>query len=225
MPRKGWALQAAEWGWRGGDTAELLASAGRQPSGLCWILTFLLIPDGRLPAAGGAPSCWSAAVGTVLAMVGWSLDEDLYDFPGGHNPFAVEGLPTGALFAAGVTLMIAALLASAASLVLRFRRARGDERQQLKWFAAGGRRSRRSCCRSTFVLWSVTPVAPVLVALALTALPLAACVAILRYRLYEIDVVINRTARLRHRHRLAGRGLRRYDGCARDARSAAGLAG
>src|SRR5215216_6025792 len=44
---QGWALQAAEQGWRGGDAAELLASAGREPSGLCWILTFLLIPDGR----------------------------------------------------------------------------------------------------------------------------------------------------------------------------------
>ena len=143
---QGWALQAAERGWRGGDTAELLASAGRQPSGLCWILTFLLIPDGRLPGRRWRIVVWAAAAGTVLTMVGWSLDEDLYDFPSGHNPFAVEGLPTGALFAVGVTLMIAALLAAAASLVLRFRRARGVERQQLKWFALAAA-SRRSCCR------------------------------------------------------------------------------
>ena len=100
---QGWALQATERGWRGGDTAELLASAGRQPSGLCWILTFLLIPDGRLPSRRWRLAVWVAAVGTVLTMVGWSLDEDLYDFPSGHNPFAVEGLPTGALFGAGVT--------------------------------------------------------------------------------------------------------------------------
>jgi hypothetical protein len=81
---QGWALQAAERGWRGGDTAELLASAGRQLSGLCWILTFLLIPDGRLPGRRWRPVVWVAAVGTVLTMVGWSLDEHLYDFPSGH---------------------------------------------------------------------------------------------------------------------------------------------
>jgi signal transduction histidine kinase len=189
---QGWALQAAERGWRGGDTAGLLASSGRQLSGLCWILTFLLIPDGRLPGRRWRPVIWVAAVGTVLTMVGWSLDEDLYDFPSGHNPFAVEGLPTGLLFATGVTLMIATLLAAATSLVLRFRRARGVERQQLKWFAftAG---FAAVVLPMSFALWFVTSVAAVLIAVALTALPIGACVAILRYRLYEVDVVINRT--------------------------------
>ncbi len=189
---QGWALQAAERGWRGGDTAELLASAGRQLSGLCWILTFLLIPDGRLPGRRWRPVVWVAAVGTVLTMVGWSLDEDLYDFPSGHNPFAVEGLPTGALFAAGITLMIATLLAAATSLVLRFRRAHGVERQQLKWFALAAVFA-AVVLPVSFALWFVTSVAPVLIAVALTALPIGACVAILRYRLYEVDVVINRT--------------------------------
>jgi signal transduction histidine kinase len=189
---QGWALQAAERGWRGGDTAELLASAGRQLSGLCWILTFLLIPDGHLPGRGWRPVVWVAAVGTVLTMAGWSLDQDLYDFPSGHNPFAVEGLPTGALFAAGVTLMIGTLLAAATSLVLRFRRARGAERQQLKWFALAAAFA-AVVLPASFALWFVTSIAPVLIAVALTALPIGACVAILRYRLYEVDVVINRT--------------------------------
>jgi signal transduction histidine kinase len=189
---QGWALQAPEQGWRGGDTAELLASSGRQLSGLCWILTFLLIPDGRLPSRRWQPVVWAAAVGTLLTAAGWSLDEDLYDFPSGHNPFAVEGLPTGALFAAGVTLMFATLLAAATSLVLRFRRARGVERQQLKWFALAAVFA-AVVLPVSFALWFVTSVAPVLIAVALTALPIGACVAILRYRLYEIDVVVNRT--------------------------------
>jgi signal transduction histidine kinase len=124
--------------------------------------------------------------------VGWSLDEDLYDFPSGHNPFAVEGLPTRALFAAGVTLMIAALLAAATSLVLRFRRARGVERQQLKWFALAAVFA-AVVLPVSFALWFLTSVAPMLIAVALTALPIGACIAILRYRLYEVDVVINRT--------------------------------
>ena len=189
---QGWSLQATERGWLGGDTAELLASAGRQPSGLCWILTFLLIPDGRLPSRRWRSAVWVAAVGTVLTIVGWSLDEDLYDFPSGHNPFAAEGLPTGALFGAGVTLMIAALLAAAASLVLRFRRAHGVERQQLKWFAlAAGIAA--VVLPVSFALWYVTSLAPVMIAVALTALPIGACVAILRYRLYEVDLILNRT--------------------------------
>ena len=189
---QGWALQATEQGWRGGDTAELLASAGRQLSGLCWILTFLLIPDGRLQSRRWRPIVWVAAIGTTLNIAGWSLDEDLYDFPSGHNPFAVEGLPTGALFGTGVSLMIAALLAAAASLVLRYRRARGVERQRLKWFAlAAGFAA--VVLPISFALWFVTSLAPVLIAVALTALPVGACVAILRYRLYEIDLVINRT--------------------------------
>jgi signal transduction histidine kinase len=189
---QGWALQATERGWRGGDTAELLASSGRQLSGLCWILTFLLIPDGRLPGRRWWVAVWAAAAGTVLAMAGWSLDEDLYDFPSGHNPFAIEGLPTGALFGAGVCLMIAALLAAAGSLILRFRRAGGDQRQQLKWFAlvAG---FAAVVLPVSFLLGFVTSLAAVLIAVALTALPVGACVAILRYRLYEIDLVISRT--------------------------------
>jgi signal transduction histidine kinase len=154
--------------------------------------TFLLIPDGRLPGRRWRPVVWVAAVGTVLTMVGWSLDEDLYDFPSGHNPFAVEGLPTGALFAAGVTLMIATLLVAGTSLVLRFRRARDVERQQLKSFALAAVFA-AVVLPVSFALWFVTPVAPVLIAVALTALPIGACVAILRYRLYQVDIVINRT--------------------------------
>jgi signal transduction histidine kinase len=189
---QGWALRAGEEGWRGGDVAELLASSGRQTSGLCWILAFLLIPNGRLPGRRWRVVVWLAVLGTAMTMVGWSLDEDLYDFPSGHNPFAIEGLPTRALFAVGVALMIAAMLASAASVVVRFRRSHGVEHHQLKWFALAAGFAALVLPLS-FALWFVTPVAPVLIAVALTALPIAACIAILRYRLYEVDVVVNRT--------------------------------
>jgi hypothetical protein len=100
-------------------------------------------------------------------------------------------LPTGTLFAVGVALMIAALLASATSLVLRFRRSRGVDRQQLKWFALAAVFA-AVVLPLSFALWFVTPVGAVLIAVGLTALPIAACIAILRYRLYEVDVVINR---------------------------------
>src|SRR5262249_44405640 len=189
---QGWALRAAEQGWRGGDAAGLLASAGRQPSGLCWILTFLLIPDGRLPSRRCGGVVWTGVLGTVLTVAGWSLSEDQYDFPSGHNPFAVRMLPTGSVFALGVTLSIAALLASATALVFRLRRSRGVERQQLKWFALVATFA-AVVLPGSYALWFVTPWGPVLLALGLTALPIASSIAILRYRLYEVDVVVNRT--------------------------------
>jgi signal transduction histidine kinase len=190
---QGWALRAADEGWRGADAAYLISSAGRQPSGLAWILTFLLIPAGRLPSRPWRAVVGLAAVGTILTMAGWSLSPGLNaDFPSGGNPYAVSAVPMDALFAIGMGLTVGAFLATLALLVHRLRRSEGVERQQLKWFAF-------AATVATVVppvalgLWIVTPVAPVLIALTLTALPIAASIAILRYRLYEIDLVINRT--------------------------------
>jgi hypothetical protein len=83
-------------------------------------------------------------------------------------------------------------VASAASLVVRFRRSTGDERQQLKWFAAAAAYA-GVAMPATVVLWYVTPAAQLLIVSAVTALAVAACVAILRYRLYDIDVIVDRT--------------------------------
>jgi hypothetical protein len=84
-------------------------------------------------------------------------------------------------------------LASVASVVVRFRRARGEERQQLKWFTYGA--------GVLTLLLAVSAVSPALnaripflvIAAALAAPPLAIGVAVLRYRLYDIDRLINRT--------------------------------
>jgi signal transduction histidine kinase len=190
---QGWALRAAEEGWRFSDAAAVLAYASWQPSGLGWVLTFLLFPDGHLPSRRWRIVIWAAAVGTALAVPGWSLSAGAgAEFPSGRNPIAVEGLPTDAFLAVGMTLLIGALAASVLSLVRRFRRAQGIERQQLKWFSLAGVVA-AIFLPLGFALWFVTPLAGVLIALALTALPVAACIAILRYRLYDIDVVINRT--------------------------------
>jgi hypothetical protein len=81
--------------------------------------------------------------------------------------------------------LILSLIASATSLVLRFRRSRGVERLQLKWVAAAS-----VVLVASFLLWEVWEgMAP----LGILAMVLAAGIAILRYRLYDIDVVINRT--------------------------------
>ena len=190
---QGWALRAFEEGWPGSDAAAVLAYASWQPSGFGWVVTILLFPDGHLPSRRWRIVIWMAAIGTALAVPGWLLGADAgAEFPSGYNPVEVEGAPTDALLAVGMTLLIGALVASVASLVLRFRRARRIERQQLKWFALAAVVA-VVVLPLGFVLWFVTPLAGVLIALALTALPVAACVAILRYRLYDVDVVINRT--------------------------------
>jgi signal transduction histidine kinase len=190
---QGWGLRAAEQGWPGGPAAEWVAMISWLPSGVGLILTFLLFPDGRLPGRRWRAVVWVGALGFALALPGWSLSADQApEFAEGRNPLATNAIPTGALLAVGMVLFLGALIASALSLIVRFRRSRGVERHQLMWFTYA------ACIAAavlplSYALWYVTPVAGVLAAAALTALPVAASVAILRYRLYDIDVVINRT--------------------------------
>src|SRR5712691_12827856 len=118
------------------------------------------------------------------------------------NPFGIEG--AGSLITTlGIAWfpMLAVFVASIASLVIRLRRARGEEREQMKWlaFAVGlaivtigvG-----SVLASIFGADSTTVAGTILIAAILAVLafiPVAAGIAILKYRLYEIDVVINKT--------------------------------
>ena len=88
-------------------------------------------------------------------------------------------------------LIVAGLVASLAAFVVRFRRSRDEERQQLRWVGVS-----LGFAVPLFLvgaaLWGVVPGAQVLPALALLALPTGIAVAILKYRLYEIDLVVNR---------------------------------
>jgi hypothetical protein len=88
-----------------------------------------------------------------------------------------------------LSLLLISVIAAFASLVIRFRRSRGEERQQLKWFAYAG---------GLLPLSALADFLPALVgslvfAVLIVFLPVAAGIAILRYRLYEIDRLINRT--------------------------------
>jgi signal transduction histidine kinase len=190
---QGWSFRAAADGWAGGPAAEWIATTSWLPSGYGWILTFLLFPDGRLPGRRWRAVPWTGAAGLVLAVVGWSLSPDRgVEFAAGRNPLAVPSLPDDVLLAAGMTLFLGSLAAAVVSLVLRLRRAHGADQQQLKWFAFAAAVA-GVALPASFGLWYVTPAAGVLAAVALTGLPLAACVAVLRYRLYDIDVLISRT--------------------------------
>ena len=91
----------------------------------------------------------------------------------------------------GAILVVAGLVASLAAFVVRYRRSDGDERQQLRWVGVSlGLAVPLGVVGA--LLWGVVPGAEVLPALAFLALPAGIAVAILKYRLYEIDLVVNR---------------------------------
>lgn len=159
--------------------------------------TFLLLlfPDGRLLSPRWRPVAWCAGLGIALVFAADSLDPGpLSDFPQVANPYGVESPVLDVLTPIGWLLLLVALVGSPLSLVLRFRRAGYEQRQQIKWLALAG-----AVAAVTFVValvgydtWAA-PVADGAIMLTILALPVAAGIAILRHRLYDIDLVINRT--------------------------------
>ena len=190
---QGYGLRAAHHAWPLGPYGEWLGQISWLPSGLGWTLTFLLFPSGVLGGRARQRVAALAVAGTAVAVPGWGLSPSLRsEFVAGRNPMAVDAAPTSFLLAAGITMFLAAFVAAVALLVVRFVRARGAERQQLKWLVTAA-----GCAGvvlpASALLWSTVPAMRPLAAVALTALPVAACIGILRYRLYDIDVVLNRT--------------------------------
>ena len=180
-----------------------LASAMVWPQSWLWvpgavlILAFvpLYFPDGHLASRHWRPFVWFAVTFSVTGAIYSALAPGEIQQSGFVNPFGIERQPTiVSMFGSSVLpLWLGLLMTSAASLVIRFRRARADVRHQIKWLAFAA---------SMVPVWfivspAVEEVAPtlyqILDPLALAGIPLTTGVAILRYRLYEIDLIINRT--------------------------------
>src|SRR5947209_4843681 len=174
-------------------------------------LLFLLFPDGLLLSPRWRPVVWLTPANMVVGFftVGLDLGPVTSQVPLLEDLFGPEA--GGSLVKVGRNIhesaMLVAFVAGAASLAPRLRRARGDERAQLKWFAYA---SLVLACVLVmldiiFVLpvrQSLDPNAPpappglffgVPFGLALAGVPVAAGIAILKYRLYDIDLLINRT--------------------------------
>jgi hypothetical protein len=165
------------------------------------LFALLLFPDGRLPSPRWRPLAWVAATVFILGTI-------LPAFEPGRLQAGVPN-PTGIEQAAGIlelsqSILIPAtlglVLAIATSVIVRLRRAKGEERQQLKWLAysVGVLSSMAVVGFLNFqVLNNPLPffegVGSVLGVVAIVAVPMAIGVAILRYGLYEIDLLINRT--------------------------------
>ena len=163
--------------------------------------TFLLLlfPDGHLLSRRWRPVAWlSGAVIAGTAPFTILSPGAVEVVPEIDNPLGLGG-DTGAAIEAAhnypiVPVMLCVTL-SMASLVVRFRRSSGVERQQLKWVAAGGAFLAVCLLSGPFFLWW-TPfegVWDVLAPLGFVVFPVALGFAILRYRLYEIDRIVNRT--------------------------------
>lgn len=179
-------------------------------NGWVWIpvvflpLTFLLMlfPDGRLPSPRWRPVAWSAGLGLAGTVLALALHPGpLESWGTGTNPYGLDALAPAADLAAqaGQGLLILGLIGSLGAFFVRFRRSKGLEREQMKWLAYAASYTLLSLVVSG-VLWFAWPDAPLVeeVGIALTSLSLlgiaaAAGLAILRHRLYDIDLVINRT--------------------------------
>ena len=164
-------------------------------------VSVLLFPDGRLPSRRWWPVLASLLAGMVVLVLAAVLTPGPYDAPFASvsNPLGVPGT-RGAFYAVeqvAWVLVVAGIVAGAASLVVRLRRARGAVRRQLKLVLAVG-----SCTTtvvaldmSTWFIWphGALPARMAVIGVAFAAFFLAAGFAILRRGLYAIDVVLNRT--------------------------------
>lgn len=154
----------------------------------------LLFPAGRLLSRRWRPALWAAAVGIPAFIVSEGLDPGpLADYESIVNPYGIDE-SHAETFSIGLAFVLGSVLASAASLLVRLRRATGAERQQIKWLVYTGCVV-GAAVLAGFVLGGVgfEDVADAIVLAGLLLLPLGFGVAMLRYRLYDIDLVIRRT--------------------------------
>jgi hypothetical protein len=190
LPGTEWVTWFAQWIW---------------VPGFAPALTFLLLlfPNGRLPSRRWRPVGWLAVAAMVILGSGMAFTPGPFvDYPRVTNPLGFAPLEGSPLEGGGVGWLVlpVSVVLSASSMVVRFRRSTGEERQQIKWFALAA--------AFAAVGWVAITLAystdegtenPLLVAaellqlLSFLGIALAVGIAVLRYRLYDIDLIINRT--------------------------------
>jgi hypothetical protein len=165
--------------------------------GLSLVFLPLLFPDGHPPSHRWRPVAWLGGLSIVLAVVSSMIllwpERGPALVTGDQSPSHAHVVNVLIVFIA-VPMLYVAGLGAVISLLVRYRRARGDERQQIKWFASAAALS---------LVWIIVfgqstrglPEAIVALSslLVIPSVPIATGIAILRYRLYDIDRIINRT--------------------------------
>lgn len=181
VPAGLWALWASQW-------TQWVPIYG-------FILLLLVFPTGHLLSRRWRLVAWAGVVPAGLLALGSSLATPL------HLLNAPSGLafpnPTGGIdessiplifFLGSFVLLVGVFLAALSSLVIRFRRAKGDERLQLKWFTYAA-----AVAVLAFPLNLIGEWGQAVSNIAFLFVPIAIGIAVLKYRLYEIDLLINRT--------------------------------
>ncbi len=176
--------------------------------GLMGTFLILLFPDGRLPSPRWRPWAWFCGVALILSFIAILIAPVSFadqGYPNLRNPLGIEALRpfVDAIFAILLLIPIS-IVGCAAALIQRFRRSRGQDRLQLKWLAAGA--------GTTAILYLIAMVPSLTLAspwdmrgpvwlsvlqnvaiYSFVLIPVAVGVAILKHRLYDIDLIINRT--------------------------------
>ena len=191
----------------------LLAEPGSLPAGelASWVYSWLwvpglgllvflclLFPNGRLPSARWR---WFARLSALLTLVGavlaaFSPGHIVLGLPAIRNPLGIDGLPNA--YVPVQALMLILIAVAVVSLVVRRLYARGAERLQTKWFtyttavAASGAILQYIISEPLELVW-LRGVGYALVLIGLLGIPISMGIAVTRYRLYEIDLLINRT--------------------------------
>jgi class 3 adenylate cyclase len=185
LPLAVWAAWLYSWVW-----VPTITLAG--------VHALLLFPDGHLSGPGWRVVAWLGASLAVVVSVGIGLAPGpLQNFAALHNPIGAGPTIDPAVQAAALGVLGATMAAAASSLVLRFRNSTGIARQQLKWIAFAAVLVAISIAPSGLYSNSTgipAKLAQLLVIVAFAWVPVAVGIAVLRYRLFDIDLLINRTA-------------------------------
>ncbi len=191
-----WALEGGDPGREAsGHLALWAAPLLGWPAFVALVLVFLLAPDGRLPSPRWRWAVWVTGIGLVLHTLG-TLTTPPADFVYGQRD-STRAI-TEPLLTLGWMLVAVGLIASAVSLVVRLRRSRDDVRRQLLWVASAA-----VLLAVGVVVILVVPrvtgvegtwLAAMPLRVAQVAVPLCVAVAVLRHRLLEIDMIVNRAA-------------------------------
>ena len=202
----GVASYGIDHGWAGADVLEaVLQPLWVPPITLSAIYLILLFPDGHLPSPRWRGFAWGVGIGVAVAILAMLLVPGTFadtGHPEISNPLGIDALrPVADILLITLLVIPIGMVGAAVALVRRYRRSVGAERQQMKWLAS-------SAATVALVYAVVMPLSLMHgdgetpgwllalqnVSLATFALiPISIGFAVLRYRLYDIDVVINKT--------------------------------
>jgi len=194
LPGAAWALSAVSWTW-----VPVIGIAGT--------FALLLFPDGHLPSPRWRWFAWTIGIGMTMASLGILFAPGTVEGTSGEieNTFGIEALePIFSVALAGIMTIPIGIVGSAISLRVRYRRSGPTERLQIRWLASAaavvavlfGTAMVISLIGSANEEWAGgegwIPILQSVAVLSFALIPLSIAVAVMRYRLYDIDVVIRK---------------------------------